>query len=268
MKTITILAVTLFLAQGEPVSNVQKAPQQSAHDRAWTILKAGLASKITSRRTLAVRALGLIGGSPAAVESAENALKDKDPEVRQAAAKSLGEMGCTDCIVQLREALDDKETHVVLAAAQALLELKDSAAYNTYFEVLTGKRKTKEGLVTEGVDTLKDKKKMAQYGLEEGLGFIPFGSYGYTAVQILRQDDVSPLRAQAAQVLAADPDPRSGEALLQATSDKNWIVRTAALAGLAKRGDPQYLSAIVKNLSDQNLSARYAAAAAVIRLSG
>lgn len=263
-----VFAFTLFFPPAALTFAGQSAPPQTPRERAWNILKAGLADKNTGRRILAVRALGLIPGSPSAVENAENALKDKDPEVREAAAKSLGEMNCTECILKLREALDDKATHVVLAAAQSLLELKDPTAFNTYYEVLTGRRKKVSGLVGEGVDTLKDKKKVAEFGLEEGLGFIPFASYGYTAVQALRQDDVSPVRAQAAQVLAADPDPRSGQALVRATSDKSWVVRTAALAGLAKRGDPQFLSAILKNLSDLNWSARYAAAAAVIRLSG
>ena len=68
-------------------------------------------------------------------------------------------------------------------------------------------------------------------------------------------------------MLAADPDPASGQALVQATSDKSWIVKTAALEAIAKRGDPQLLDGILPAMKDDNNSVRFTAAAAVIRLS-
>jgi len=35
--------------------------------------------------------------------------------------------------------------------------------------------------------------------------------------------------------LAGDPDPRSGQALAKAVSDKDWSVRAAAIEAIAKR---------------------------------
>jgi HEAT repeat protein len=58
-----------------------------------------------------------------------------------------------------------------------------------------------------------------------------------------------------------------GQALVQASSDKSWIVKTAALEALAKRGDPLYLDSVVSAMADDNTSVRCTAAAAVIRLS-
>jgi HEAT repeat protein len=120
--------------------------------------------------------------------------------------------------------------------------------------------------VAEGMETLQDKKKMAEFGVDEGLGFIPFAGIGYSAVKVLRKDDVSPVRAAAA-ILANDPDPKSGQALVTATSGKSWIVRAAALDAIAKRGDPKLLSGIVPLMFDEKDVVRYNAAAAVIKLS-
>jgi HEAT repeat protein len=66
------------------------------------------------------------------------------------------------------------------------------------------------------------------------------------------KDDTSPVRAAAAKTLTNDTDPRSGQALVQAVSDKKWMARVAALEAIAKRGDPQLLSGIVPAMSDKN----------------
>jgi len=52
----------------------------------------------------------------------------------------------------------------LLAAAQALPVLHDPVAYQVYYEVLTGERKSREGLVSQGMETLKDRKKIAEFG--------------------------------------------------------------------------------------------------------
>ena len=144
---------------------------------------------------------------------------------------------------------------------------KDPDAYDVYYEFLTGERKTGKGLIAEQMKTLKDPKKMAELGVEEGIGFIPFAGIGLTAFQTLRTDDVSPIRAAAAKMLANDPDPESGRALVKEASDKSWLVKTAALEAIARRGDPKLLEGILPAMMDDNTSVRCTAAAAVIRLS-
>ncbi|HEV2348962.1 MAG TPA: HEAT repeat domain-containing protein [Terriglobia bacterium] len=241
---------------------------QTAAEHAWSILETGAADKNPDNRALAVRTLGIITRDPKAVGIAEKALNDVKPEVRKSGATALGVMNCTSCIGRLKVVLSDKDASVVLAAAHALWTLKDTLnADEVYYAVLTGKRKSGSGLISEGMDTLRDRKKMAQFGVEEGIGFIPFAGFGYSAVQVLRKDDVSPVRAAAAAILATDPDPKSGEALVKAASDKSWIVRAAALDALAKRGDSKVLENIIPLMEDKKTLVRYTAAAAVIQLS-
>jgi HEAT repeat protein len=243
------------------------ASGQTPRQQAWSILQAGFSDTSAPTRTQAIRALGLLPGNEGAIAAAEAALQDGKPEVRAAAAATLGEMDSTGSVPKLRKALSDGDASVVLAAAHALRKLNDPVAYEVFYEMLTGERKSSEGLAGEGMETLRDRKKMAKLGFEEGIGFIPFADIGYSAVKVVTKDDVSPVRAAAANILASDPDPRSGQALVQAASDKKWIVRVAALEAIAKRADPQLLVGIVPAMSDQNEAVRMTAAAAVFRLS-
>jgi len=197
---------------------------------------------------------------------AQTALQDRKPEVRVAAATAIGLMGSKAAIPGLKKALSDRNPAVVLAVAHALQVLNDPAGYEVYYEVLTGERKSAGGLVAQGMGTMKDRKKMAEFGIEEGLGFVPFGDIGFSAAIAVSKDNTSPLRAAAARILVNDPDPLIGQALVRAVSDKSWIVRASALLAIAKRGDPELLNGIVPALSDKNGVVRCTAAAAVIRL--
>ncbi|HXM21672.1 MAG TPA: hypothetical protein VN948_10455 [Terriglobales bacterium] len=90
----------------------------------------------------------------------------------------------------------------------SILTLKDATAYQVYYEILTGQRKGSKEVVAGELDTLKDAKKMALLGFQEGIGFVPFAGIGYTAIQTIMKDDSSPVRAAAARVLADDPTPQ------------------------------------------------------------
>jgi HEAT repeat protein len=263
MRSTPSIAFTLALLL---FSSSAPALEKTPAEKAWEILEAGLKEKGTDKCAEVVRALGIISRDPKALELARNALKDTRPDIRRSAATALGQIGLPEAIPDLKGVISDKDPSVVLAAAHSLHLLNDPSAYEVYYAVLTGQRKSGQGMVAEGMETLKDKKKMAEFGVEEGLGFIPFAGFGYSAVKALRKDDVSPVRAGAAATLATDPDPRTGEALVKATSDKSWIVRAAALDALAKRGDPKLLEGILPALDDRRDLVRYTAAATVIRL--
>ncbi len=255
------LVLLLVLPVHTPALLAQ-TPQQSA----WDILRAGVNERSTAKRVQAVRALRLLPGDPEATEMAQSALQDRRHEVRAAAANALGLMGSKVSIPELKKALSDKDPSVVLTAAHALQVLNDPAGYEVYYELLTGERKSANGLVAQEMETLRDKKKMAELGVEEGLGFIPCGDLGFSAAKAIAKDDSSPVRAAAARILVNDPDPRISQVLVRALSDKSWIVRASALLAIAKREDSEILNAIVPSLSDKNGVVRCTAAAAVIRL--
>jgi HEAT repeat protein len=251
-----------------PPEKAQETPPAVSAEKAWKMLKAGTTDEKKGKRDIAVRALGLMPGDPRSVKAAETALSDKEAEVRAAAAGALGQMGAKNSKAKLRRALKDKDSEVVFAAAHSLKDLGDDSAYQVYYAVLTGRMKSGRGLLKQQEEELKDPKKIALFGFEQGIGFVPFGGLGYRAFRTLAKDDSSPVRAAAAKVLAQDPDPHTGEALVEAaTSDKSWVVRTAALDAIAHRGDASLLPKIAPALADERDEVRFTAAATVLRLS-
>jgi HEAT repeat protein len=249
-------------------SNGSTKPAEPPAEKAWRILREGFEDANSERRAKAVRALGLLSGSAEAEKAAVQGLKDEKANVRSAAAAALGSMHAEQAAGNLEEALWDSEPSVVLAAANSLLLLHDDVGYDTYYEVLTGEKRANKGLIKEQLDTLKDKKKMAQLGFEEGIGFIPFAGIGYEVFKTVTKDDSSPLRAAAAQKLAHDPEPDAADALIKAASDKSVTVRAAALEAVALRGDPSLLPKIRAALDDDKDLVRFTAAACVVHLSG
>ena len=155
---------------------------------------------------------------------------------------------------------------MALAAAHSLDLMHDNSAYEVYYEILNGERKAGKGLIASQTSMLRDPKKMAEFGFEEGIGFIPFAGIGWGAIKAIRKDDSSPVRAAAARVLARDPDPATTKALTDATGDNSWIVQAAALEALGERGDPSALPTVEKYMSDEKGAIKFTAAAAVVHL--
>ena len=244
------------------------APPVSATliDTAWMILKEAASDKSADKRAKAAHALGLLTKNKKAEEILEKGLLDDNLHVRVAAAEALGQIGTASARSKLRRALNDREVEVVIAAANSLYQLKDPAAYEVYYALLTGGRKSSGGLLHSQLQILKDRSSMEKLAFETAIGFVPFGGLGYEAWKTVTNDDTSPVRAAAAERLAKDPDPKSGRALADACSDNKAKVRVAAVDAVAERGDPGLIDALVPLLDDGNDTVRYEAAAAILRL--
>ncbi len=262
LSIASALAVAFLL-----LASSQSRSAETPRDQAWAILQSNWNEKGTEKRAQAVRVLALLPRDSRALALAKEAASDETAEVRAAAATVLGRLHDKSSIQVLHKLLGDKEPSVALAAASALIPSNDPLAYEAYYEFLTGFRKTGNGMIAEQMKTLRDPKKMAEIGIEDGIGFVPYAGIGLSAFKTLRADDVSPVRAAAAKLLGSDPDPVSGQALVTATTDKSWLVKAAALEAIAKRGDPKLLDGVVPAMMDDNTAVRCTAAAAVIRLS-
>jgi HEAT repeat protein len=174
-------------------TSTRKAPK-NPKEQAWQILDTACTGDKTSGRALAIRVLGLMPHDAKALKLAEKALNDDKAEVRSAAAAALGEMKAKASTPKLREALDDNDPSVALAAAHSLELMHDDSAYEVYYEVLTGQRRASRGLIASQTSILKDRKKMAQLGFEQGIGFVPFAGIGWEAIKRITKDDSSPVR--------------------------------------------------------------------------
>jgi hypothetical protein len=239
----------------------------SGQQKAWSMFETAAKSKSATQRVLGMRALGLLPDDAHARELAEGALADPRPQVRAAAATALGQMHAIESVPKLKTLLSDKRISVVMAAAHSLHDLNDDATANAiYLDVLSGERKG-DGLIAEQMDTLHNPKELAMIGVETGIGYVPFAGIGWDAWRYTHKKNPHPPRAIAATLLAHDPDPRTGRALVKAAlNDKEWIVRAAAVEAVAQRGDPSLEDKIELSLFDPNVHVRFTAAAAVIRL--
>ena len=241
-------------------------PAQTPVDRSWSVLENGIGDKSEGTRAKAVRSLGLITRNAKAQQLAEKALSDEKASVQAAGAAALGQMGAKSAIPKLLEAVKGKESEVVFAAANSLYILGDPRAYEVYYAVLTGQRKSGEGLVDAQMKMLKDPKALAMMGFEQGISFIPFAGIGYQVFKTVTKDDTSPVRAAATQKLVRDTDPKTSDALMAAASDPKWLVRAAVVETIAKRGDPALLKAMWPLLNDKNEVVKFGAAATIVRL--
>jgi HEAT repeat protein len=253
------------VSQASPPTAAPEIPQ-TPKEQAWQILDSACSSDKTGEHATAIRVLGLIPNDAKALSLAQEALGSEKAEIRAAAAAALGDLKSKSSIPKLKTAAQDNDPLVALAAANSLNLMHDPSAYEVYYEVLARQRKAGKGMIASETSILKDPKKMAQLGFEEGIGFIPFAGIGWGAVKTITKDDTSPVRAAAAKVLASDPDPATTRALENASGDKSWLVRVAALEALAKRGDPSALHTVALRMSDEKVAVKYTAAAAVLRL--
>lgn len=240
---------------------------QTQKDKAWTVLTEGLTSKDTEDRSVTIHLLGTLKGDTQASDLALKALEDEKPEVRSAAADTLGQLKMRSAVPQLTKIIDnDQDPGVVIAAARALIALDVPLGYGVFYAVLTGEKKSGAGLLESQKKMLKDPKKLAQFGFEQGVGFVPFGGLGLNVVRTITKDDVSPVRAAAAKILANDPDIKTLAALENATRDDSWLVRAAAIDAIRLRRDPSILPTLELRLEDNKPAVRYAAAAAIIHI--
>jgi HEAT repeat protein len=262
------ISAILACAAVVAVCSLPSAYAVTGEVKAWSMFEAAAQSKSASQRAMGIRALGLLRDDARGRSLAERALTDPNPTVRAAAATALGQMHAVESIPQLQKSLSDPRIGVVMAAAHSLRDLKDNrSAYAVYYDVLTGERKG-DGMIAQQIDTLHDPKELAKIGLEQGIGYVPFAGIGWDAWRYTHKKDPHPVRAVAAILLAHDPDPATGRALVKAAlNDKDWIVRAAALEALAQRGDATLEDKIEISLFDTNAHVRFTAAATVIRLS-
>lgn len=238
----------------------------------WQMLTEGASDHNIIRRQEAIAALGTVGPKQRAVRLVVAALADRDPSVRQLAARNLGEMHARSAIPKLREALKDDSAEVCFAAAKSLWDMGDRSGRQVFINILAGDKSKSSGMMKDELTTakkkLQDPRALAVVGAEEAASalFGPAG-WGIKIMQEATKDRSASARAMSASLLGRDHNEDSVQQLDDALWDKNWLVREAAAQALGaskKRDQIPYLEDL---LQDDKVAVRYMAAASIIRLS-
>jgi HEAT repeat protein len=237
---------------------------------AWTVLTAAMGDKNDQVRVKALIAMSGIGLLPKSVAIIEKACTDSSEEVRETAARLLGEMKSSSSIPVLEKMLDDSPS-VAFSAAQALWLLKDYRGRVLFAAVLEGDRKTQGGVLhvmaRDAHAKMHDRGGLVLMGVNAGVGSFmgPFGA-GLGFAEEMFKDKGAVARALSASILAKDTDPASLDDLRSALDDKSPAVRAAAAKALGERGDTGSVQRLQTLLDDKHVAVQLVAAAAIIRI--
>src|SRR5258708_37274627 len=123
-------------------------PPSPEENRANLILNEALANKNPDVRKQAVASLGLIGPREPYLSEIATAVSDKDVYVRLSAIASLVDLKDKGTADLLSKALDDNAPEVSFAAAKALFGLGDPRGRTAMLAILDREAKTQSGFLT------------------------------------------------------------------------------------------------------------------------
>jgi len=262
------LAVALCgpIALGQP-----SAPKNL--DVAWDVLQKGLQDSNPEKRKITAAALSGAGLNPKALQMLYDAMtSDKDPEVRQAAVSSLGEMKARVAIPKLKAAIDN-DPEVGFVAARALWIMGDRSGRDLIEEVATGQQKNPTGKVSqaklEASRRLHDPNGLAKMGvLQASYALLGPFSIGLKLATDLAKDAGAQGRLMAITLLLEQCDAESASSIKTAfEDDKNESVRAGAAKALGTCGGKQALQNLTDAVTSEKFSVQIAAAATLIRIS-
>jgi len=174
------------------------------------------------------------------------ALSDREVEIREGAARALGEMAYPRVVVPLCSSLKDKDWAVRMTVVEALARIHDARAI--------------EPLVA----LLKDEKPAVQKATTEAL--IAFGGHAVPALSRALSDKAVMARVNAAVALGTIHDIKAVPALCGALKDPESMVRLHAAESLGLLGDKRAIEPLSELLQDTERGVTDAAASALQKI--
>ena len=190
----------------------------------------------------------------------------KDPNIRQAAAVALGQLGDHNAVEALISTLEDSESQVRLAIVEALGQLGNSHAVEPLITVLTGvdtslKVVTVQALGEIGnahaVEALTAAPKDGNIALAAADTLVKIGAPAVEPLITVLTGTDNSLKMVAVKALGEIGNPRAAEALTAALNDGN--ISLVAADTLVKIGAPA-VEPLIAALKDVNGNVRKAAA--------
>ena len=239
-------------------------------DAAWSMLTRAVTDpKRSETRIQALAALGLLDSNPRSQKLIEDAMLDRDVDVRTAAALAAGQTHSPSITSPLRRLLDDKEPQVAFAAALSLWKMDDHSGEDILMAVIDGERRASPTLINGTEHTiskdLHSPSTLAKIGALEASGMLlgPFG-FGITAYEYIRKNGGDTARVNAIDAISQEKTEPIRKELTAALTDKDPGVRAAAAKALDRYHQFETSAAIAKLFDDPKPPVRYTAAAAYL----
>ncbi len=208
-------------------------------------------------RTEAAHALGNIGASEGISPLCRMLLEDPDPQVREAAAESLGLIADESSVTVLKAGLADLNYSTRLRSMEAL-EKMGKNAIPFFLDALTDSSEARVqaasalermGVVAQKIEELD--------GPQERKSFDCLRLIAKTGVveALIRSLNHPRFRVRVAlcRILAEATHPRTFEGLIHVVEkDKEWAVRLEALSALVKLGDFRSLPLFIKIIQNHD----------------
>jgi len=171
-----------------------------------------------------------------AFEDVIHALHSSDEEVREEAARALGELGDTRAVEPLIALLRDENRYVRREAAKSLGKIGDERA------------------IVPLIEALKDEDRYGREGAAEGLGDMGERAFPHLVAAMKNPD--WHVRMGAAIALRLVGDKKAIPVLIEAMRDENRFVRREAIKSLGRIGDESVIDTLVAALKDPDRSVR------------
>jgi len=266
-----VLGTSLAVAQAPP-PDLATVPPAEITKRCWNLLNDALQDKNPDVRKDAAESLSLVPVSRKMLQQLSSMLDDHDVAVRLAVIATLGDFKDRRTVPSLKKALADPVPEVDCAAARDLYQLHDPAGEKFLLEVVEGESKASSSYLTkEGRNTarlLHTPDKLVMQAAIGAVGFVPVPGLGFgisSARGIISNPGAS-ARASALLLIAHSRDPALEDAVASALSAKEWSERAAAAHVVATHPFPALRQKLLPLLDDKKGAVRLRAAAAYIRL--
>ncbi|MDX8377785.1 MAG: HEAT repeat domain-containing protein [Mariprofundales bacterium] len=180
-------------------------------------------------------------------DDVQNDLRDKDEDVRSAAAAALGRMGSSEAVHELHKALQDEAWDVRSAAAEALGSIRTDAAMRALSAAV------------------EDTAWPVRSSAAESLGHMS-SLQALPALKKALHDVAWLVRSTAAHALGKLSSPQVEHALRAVLHDEAWPVRRAAAESLGDINAVHAVSDLGALLKDNSAEVRFTAAIALGRI--
>lgn len=178
-----------------------------------------------------------------AFDDVVRALQSHDEEVREEAARALGELGDRRAVNPLIELLGDDNRYVRREAAKSLGKIGDEHA------------------IPALINALKDEDRYGREGAAEGLGGM--GEKAFSSLIRAIKDEDWHVRMGAAIAFRIIGDKNALKVLIPAMKDENRFVRREVIKSLGRIGDHSVIDTLIAALKDPDRSVRLRAVSAL-----